>query len=258
MLNRVTITGIDDDTKMSDIVSISKKYPFVEWGLLWSKSNGRPRYPVNETVSSFFNEIFDDEDCSCSTSLHVCGSFVDDLVNGHFDILPSDINYFQRVQLNFNNEVKKYCVDDLAKLKDSLYRNFGLNVIFQYNENNKQIIKELLEENNYFFELDSFNILQDSSGGKGLFNNEWFPSFSRDYSYEDDDGITHYTSDDIYTGYAGGLNPDNVEKELNHICKINFNNFWIDVETGVRTDNKLDFNKIVNFLFKSKAFIKYK
>ena len=43
-------------------------------------------------------------------------------------------------------------------------------------------------------------------------------------------------------GFAGGINPDNVEEYLKNInCNADY---WIDMESGVRTDNKLDLDKV--------------
>ena len=43
-------------------------------------------------------------------------------------------------------------------------------------------------------------------------------------------------------GFAGGINPENVEEYLKNInCDADY---WIDMESGVRTDNKLDLNKV--------------
>lgn len=43
-----------------------------------------------------------------------------------------------------------------------------------------------------------------------------------------------------FVGYAGGIGPENVGKVLS---KIKANNFWIDMESGVRTDDWLDLDK---------------
>ncbi|MDF2421383.1 MAG: hypothetical protein OPY06_00025, partial [Nitrosopumilus sp.] len=41
-----------------------------------------------------------------------------------------------------------------------------------------------------------------------------------------------------YTGYAGGLGPDNLENELHKIAEVcGENPIWIDAETKLRSDN---------------------
>ena len=39
MLNRVTFTGVDDRTNVNDLVDLTKRFPFVEFGVLISKGN---------------------------------------------------------------------------------------------------------------------------------------------------------------------------------------------------------------------------
>jgi phosphoribosylanthranilate isomerase len=59
-----------------------------------------------------------------------------------------------------------------------------------------------------------------------------------------------------FTGYAGGLNPDNLEEALININKaVGDNEIWIDTETGVRTDDKLDLEKVVKFLEIAKKYV---
>lgn len=47
ILDRVTITGADDSISPSGLLPLTKKYPFVEWGILVSVTKiGVPRYPT--------------------------------------------------------------------------------------------------------------------------------------------------------------------------------------------------------------------
>ena len=45
-------------------------------------------------------------------------------------------------------------------------------------------------------------------------------------------------------GFAGGLNPNNISNSLNAINTLKCNNFWLDLESGARTDNEFDLNKV--------------
>ena len=69
-----------------------------------------------------------------------------------------------------------------------------------------------------------FDWLLDRSGGRGVLETV-FPKPRRP---------------DQLVGYAGGINPDNVSSVLS---AIHAHNFWIDMETGVRTDDWLDLDK---------------
>lgn len=53
MLERVTITGADDSTDISQLVELSQEFPFVEWGILVSRrSEGGPRFPSREWIDA--------------------------------------------------------------------------------------------------------------------------------------------------------------------------------------------------------------
>ena len=76
------------------------------------------------------------------------------------------------------------------------------------------------------------NILYDSSGGKGVEIKQIKVPFKN-----------------IYTGYSGGINPNNI----NDICKQityhkNDDRVLIDIQTGARTNNEFDLEKITKML----------
>lgn len=46
-------------------------------------------------------------------------------------------------------------------------------------------------------------------------------------------------------GYAGGFNPDNVAEKLSFLMENSqVGDFWIDMESGVRTDDWFDTDKV--------------
>jgi hypothetical protein len=49
ILDRVTITGADDDVDIGDLVDLSARYPFVEWGILSSSSRRAHRGSLSGT-----------------------------------------------------------------------------------------------------------------------------------------------------------------------------------------------------------------
>ena len=64
--------------------------------------------------------------------------------------------------------------------------------------------------------------LFDHSGGKGRVPRHWTP-------------IPHQ---EVFTGYAGGLGPDNLADELKRIHDaVGEATIWIDLETKVRSDD---------------------
>lgn len=59
----------------------------------------------------------------------------------------------------------------------------------------------------------------------------------------------------VRTGYAGGLNPDNLEEQLTKIAAVVGNNsVSIDMESGVRTNNEFDLDKVRRCLQMAKDF----
>ena len=44
-------------------------------------------------------------------------------------------------------------------------------------------------------------------------------------------------------GYAGGISPENVVETVKSITEICETDFWIDMETGIRTNDKFDITK---------------
>src|SRR5205085_2594517 len=86
----------------SDLIPLTKEFPFVEWGILASASQrGKsPRFPGVAWVQELRSL-----DYPMNLSLHLCGRWVRELLMGR-NILPGDEidPAFQRVQLNFHAE----------------------------------------------------------------------------------------------------------------------------------------------------------
>ncbi len=57
MISTVSICGVDDSIAPEDLVEISAKYPFVEWGLnLCSNTKPRPAYPSDDWLEDLRNQ----------------------------------------------------------------------------------------------------------------------------------------------------------------------------------------------------------
>jgi len=122
MLDRVTITGADDKVDEDILYEISRQYPFVEWGILFSpKKMGVQRFPSWAWVQNLlaFNCEKNLQDLPpMQLSAHICGKWVRDIVNGNWSIkdevptLFSTTDYgrlpaFHRMQLNFSPYVRR-------------------------------------------------------------------------------------------------------------------------------------------------------
>ena len=223
MLDRVTLTGADNSVLQPGALSaLSLEFPFVEWGILFSFSqNGSHRFPDAKWMSRFINEVQGTEFKRC---LHLCGRVVRDLLAGHFEPpLPALVAAFQRVQLNFHAET----IPIDAKKFHAALRSLGdVQFIFQLDEHKGHEYLEAIYGENDETSVDAVPLF-DASGGAGIVAKEWpKPEYMRtDSAY-------------VYHGYAGGLGPNNIHRE---ICRISEAagkcRHWIDMETKIRSDD---------------------
>ncbi len=205
----ITFTGVDSIGAESivNMEALSSKYP-IEWGVLASESRtgNDPRYPDKEALSFLL------ECRHMNFALHACGAsaraILDNTDRPFFDdwIAGSSV---KRVQINARN-----VTDEQYKNGVKWARDRGVTPIFQTRETTIPSASGSV----YLF---------DTSGGRGTVPEFWpiNPSNS---------GLV---------GYAGGMNPENVVGIVSFLETIG-NNYWIDMETGVRTDDIFDFEKI--------------
>ena len=234
MMNyRCTFTGVDEQSSFSEIEKLTKRFPFIEWGILYSKSKSGNdnRYPSLDFIKSFGYFC---KAKKISNALHVCGEqartlmldssfeldnkFIKDTIFSH--------NLFNRVQVNVNlsDPNHKYGIGIMDRL-------FYLpKLILQYNENNAEFIKNLQRPLwNYGRTID---VLIDGSLGLGK-------------------EITDFSVPDLSfnhaLGFAGGINPENILNILQQLPKAdsitNVSTLGIDVESGIRTNDVLSLEK---------------
>lgn len=231
-LDRVTVTGADDSIDPEALGLLTKKYPFVEWGVLFSASRqGNPRYPSKAWIGKLAT-ISSRPDNLCA---HLCGQWVRDLVlDGNWswwDSYGPLPGIFKRIQLNFHGQYHK-----AGGLFPRRLRQLGERhqFILQHDGVNDETILKLGGELNVF-------PLFDRSGGAGVLPAAWPKPIWK------------------YQGYAGGLSPDNIEDELRRILDAaGESHIWIDVETRVRSedDSQFDLGKVELFLKRCQPFVR--
>lgn len=220
MLHTVTITGAADDTDIAAMTALSVEFPFVEWGILISKSQeGSGRFPSRDWIETFSRAAFNND---FRASTHICGEWVRSLLVGQIDwyeIPLSTYLFSDRAQLNTHGYTHAY---DSEKF-DVLKRLPGGSVIFQWDEANDRIPYDAQARG------VETEILFDLSAGAGILPDEW-PA----------------PKPGLRCGYAGGLGPDNVEEQLQKIAAVCDQPFWIDMERRVRSDDDsvLDLAKV--------------
>ncbi len=228
-INKVTITGADDNVDINELTMLSVHYPFVEWGILFSKSReGTDRYPTIQWIDNFSDLCLMNNH---QVSAHLCGAYMKSLLSDADDVNYFDIDFFgtfNRVQINCNFSKQEV---DLIRMINNIYLtngDHGTEFIFQVNKSNEEFLNNVILK---YCKKDYLHFLFDSSGGNGILR-EWSKPIT-----------------DVYCGYAGGLTPDNLQEELIKIEeKVGEGTIWIDAESGLRTNDKLDLDKVRKFL----------
>lgn len=215
----ITFTGIDQRS-LPDALVVSAQYaPHpIELGVLWSNTRAgiENRYPALELVEAFASKIAAASPPSRGRfALHVCGSAVKDLFDGEPRI--TDIaGAFDRVQVNLNARAMYFNPEERAhrrnvqEVKDFVLR-WPKPVIFQLNHNNTELFQHLKW-------LPNVQALVDASGGQGLSPTLWREPLKN-----------------VPTGYAGGLGPDNLARELARIHEA-ATPAWVDMEGKLRDE----------------------
>lgn len=233
MLKCVTLTGADDSVQPGELFDVSKKFPFVEWGILFSRNQrGKPRFPSADWLDVLGTDyhLLADTKAPANFSLHLCGGYVREFCKG-FDDFASDLGddlfqVFKRIQINTHGVKHDWDVDEVAKL---IGRYPEKEYIFQLDGSgeNEAMAKSLV----LLHHLKNVSFLYDISHGAGLTPDHW--------------PLPHLAGPNF--GYAGGLGVDNI-KERMHKFQYNVNaathfegNWWVDMETKVRTID-LDLN----------------
>ena len=219
-LQHITFTGIDGKTDLGALWELQQQYPIAEFGVLVAKN-------WRENGNRYFNPSFLDalDGRGLNLSAHLCGSIARAAVRG--DIEPfrewarGSGYIFNRCQLNIatsqNNPMSFDYSGEICNYFDE--------VILQQ--------KSAREVPLFLNSKVSRHItcLLDTSGGQGI------------------DTPIEILNLPHKIGYAGGINPDNVAEKLTFLMESEeVGDFWIDMESGVRTDDWFDINKGVKVL----------
>lgn len=225
-ITKVTITGLDTLVEIDRIMELQKEFPFVEWGILFSSNReGKQRYPTMCVVEKIIES-------GIPLSAHFCGTWAKEVLEKqNFDIIKTLHQNFKRVQLNYNFSYnQKWSLTHLNLYADE---NRNREIILQYNKSNKLVIDT--------FKVgfpENINLLYDASGGRGTEIKEILPPFKN------------------YTGYAGGIDDINIGS----ICKLitdstDQSEVWLDMESGVRTNDIFDLEKVVSVLNTCRQYV---
>lgn len=220
-LTRISFTGADDKVNPDELLKISLDFPLVEWAILFSQSKeGEQRYPTKEWRNRLYEAT-----PNTFKAAHLCGTPMLSAFANADENLKGELTNFQRAQLNFNSKhVKPHVLEGLIKnVKESTFKYKGeypIQIITQHNHSN--------QETHELFRSDNHVVLFDASGGHGVALSD-IPTPIKG----------------IRCGYAGGLSPDNMYEILTNLqTHLGETPIWIDMESGVRTNNEFDLGKV--------------
>lgn len=215
-LELCAFTGADDAVNPADLAALSVEYPFAEWSILWEpEGQGTARTPKAEWIKRFSETCKDTHTC-----LHLCASALPDFVAGEAVLLDL-MKSFKRIQFNFEYLDAGAKVDP-AKLAARAKESPQWEFILQYGEKFAHYLTA-------FDGVPNHALLFDGSAGQGVNPDKWpAPLTGRK------------------CGYAGGLNPANMEANLKAISSVVPQGYatWVDQESGARTDDVFDLAKV--------------
>lgn len=244
MLKFITLTGADNSVHADDLFTVSKDFPFVEWGILLSRrQGGNPRFPSIEWLDDLGMSYYYEENQQAKFSLHLCGQYVREILRGEDKFaneLGTDVwDIFSRVQINTHGEDQQWDTEALAAV---IAAHPEKQFIFQLDGFGKN--EAMAKSMSFEYKLENIAFLCDRSHGAGIVPYGWpIPPLSN-----------------VDTGYAGGLGPDNILHMHSNIqsaiqSRTDFKkDYWIDMETKLRSgdhinpDEKFDMEKCVQVL----------
>jgi len=232
-IDRVTVTGADDSVEVGALVEIQEKYPFVEWGILLSIGNeGINRFPSVQWIDGLIKAKE-----NLTLSGHLCGKWVRDICAGRqtlYEDRPQFKSIFGRYQLNFHSYLHQ--IKDRTAFINAVDALAVEQVILQFDDVNNDMLASVRDAN-----IDAVPLF-DTSGGAGVLPGEWPKALN------------------VYSGYAGGLSPENLGEQMALIGEVCGNGpIWIDAETMLRSnhDSVFDLEKVCAFLDAAKPFMAF-
>lgn len=199
----ISFTGADSDDLIPGMQSLSEKYP-VEWGILVDEDQaGETLFPSGETLRAIKAAS------GLKLAAHVCGKQARLIVNEPQKATIS-LAGFQRLQVNHGFE---------GSSPDQVE-----NAVWFGRQNGVRTMLQTISEFPSDLRLDW---LYDVSFGTGKSPGKW-PALPEQPPL---------------CGYSGGIHPANVKDVLKAISAPAGAQYWIDMESGIRTDAAFDLLK---------------
>ena len=238
----VSITGADDAVRVEDLVALSRAYPFVEWALLYlPEKAGKPRNPTSDWRWEFAAAR---KAHSLRTALHLCcnETFWTLLMHREGMGFIHELQQYDRLQVNINARANVFTAREIVTVYETLWA-YQKSLILQRHNRSANAIDRFLASlpKSWLAMPERVSVLLDASRGLGLVPENWEAPATVD-------GIP------LDTGYAGGISPENIEAVLDATEAavrehgLPGARYWLDMESGVRTENQFDLAKVERVL----------
>ncbi|MBQ3079741.1 MAG: hypothetical protein IJC48_07085 [Clostridia bacterium] len=207
-LRRVTFSGIDQWTKPSDAASLYQMFSFIEFAFLFTDNRkAGNRYPMPVMLKAY-------KSLGIPMAIHLCGKLAHNYIKTGdlspvIDMLGDSMDLFDRIQLN---------VPKTSHFCRTIEFPSDKKIIIQLHEGTQALLSHYMTNPN----VQGF---QDASGGHGIVCTNW-----------------QYPETEFF-GYAGGIGPDNAAACVKAIDEICPTEFWIDMESSIRTNDRFDIQK---------------
>lgn len=237
-LKFITCSGPNETTSVPELLKLTDEFPRAEIGVQVSDRKGPSGTPRYEWIHTLWKEATQRR-VSINAALHVNLRWVENFGQG---IIAPELTeflgledenghpFFQRVQLNF--KIGREKEPDIDRLEAAIRHFPKHRFILSYNESNRRLITEM------YVRAVKFDCLFDESFGAGI-----VPESRKEPAFID-----------VMQGYAGGITPENVERELGKIAAVNERDFctggvYIDAHKGLEDEyTHFDINKCRTYL----------
>lgn len=199
----IAFTGVDRLELLSGMTRLSARYP-IEWGVLIDPDQeDKALFPDAATRTALLAEP------GLRWAAHICGASARDIVAAPRDTAVA-VTGVQRVQVN--HSFQGSAPDQIAAARD-YGRRLG--------------VRTVLQCAGAFLHDSGVDWLYDVSFGTGVKPKDW-PALP---------------ANGPFCGYSGGIGPATVAEILARIAAPDGAPYWIDMESGVRTDGAFDLAK---------------
>lgn len=239
----ITVTGVDKFTSPSSLRILATNYNIFEfaWLLSSEKAGKANRYPSLSVVRRHVRALANQYRVP-RVAFHLCGDWAQHLAAGGcvpdplrdlFELAGSTRKF--RIQLNLRSPT--------LVNHEEIQRSAAEGDLRRYNVGRVIVPVRNVFPPNAFGDASvngAIAYLTDCSGGRGILPDRW-PALPQ--------GVAQDLSPPASPrfGFAGGLNPGNVAEQIARISSVAGSTpYWIDMETGVRTeDDKFNLEKAV-------------